>query len=293
MEMTSVYVGRRSKPYDVEVSARRLMNYAAGVYDPNPHYFDDERPGGIMAHPMLPVSLTWHMTLYRDRFWDAEDFPAEIAARQVHYSETLELHRPIRADETIRIEAEVAAVIPHRAGTHIVVRYTGTSQGEPVFTEYAGAMIRDVMCTDGGKGKECVPQADRFSTGGAGPKWETTLHIDPLAAHVYDGCGDVHNPIHTSAAFAHAVGLPAPILHGTSTLAMAMREIVNREADGDPARVACIRAHFTGMVGLDTDIRIELSGTEETADLHHHHFLVWNAEGKRAIRNACVSIRKA
>jgi acyl dehydratase len=292
MEISSSFAGRRSRPHEVEISARRAMNYAAGVGDPNPFYFDDERPEGIIAHPMLPVSLSWHMTVHRDEFWEADDFPPEVAARQVHYSEVLELHRPVRAGETVRVEAEVAAVIPHRAGTIMLVRYEGTSAGEPVFTEHAGAMLRDVKCSDGGAGKDLSGLSERFSTGGAGPKWATTLHIDPLAAHLYDGCGDVFNPIHTSPAFAHAVGLPGPILHGTATLAMAMREIVNREADGDPRRVAAIRAHFTGMVGLDTDIRIEMLGTQEDGDLHHHHFLVWNAEQKRAIRNACVSVRQ-
>jgi len=290
MEISSSLVGRKSKPYVIELDSRRTMSFAAGVDDPNPLYIDDARDGGIIAHPMLPVALTWHMTLYRDRFWDAEDFSDEISAQQVHYSETLEIHRPMRPGETVTIEAEVAAVIPHRAGTHLVVQYQGTSAGEPVFTEWAGAMLRDVGCSDSGAGKDAVPENKRFPKPEQ-PPWEARIPIDTLAAHRYDACGDIHNPIHTSRAFAQAVGLPDTILHGTATLALAMREVVNREAGGNAARVAAVRANFTGMVPLDSEIRVESLGSEADGELHHHHFLVWNAEDKRAIRNASVSLR--
>ncbi|MFM1920329.1 MAG: hypothetical protein RLZZ303_1963 [Candidatus Hydrogenedentota bacterium] len=290
MEVSSDLAGRKSRPYDIELTARRTTNYAAGTLDPNPRYFDDERPGGTIAPPMLAASLTWHMTLYREAFWETHDFPPDIAARQVHYSEHLILHQPMRPGQHLTIQAEVAAVIPHRAGTHLIVRYDATANGEPVFTEYAGAMLRDVRCTDGGKGKEPSAEGGRFGKR-EDQCWEKTLRVDPLAAYLYDGCGDVHNPIHTSPAFAHAVGLPGPILHGTATLAYAVREIVQTEAGDDPGRVAGIRAHFTGMVMPGTDIRIEMLGREEEAGLTHCHFLVWNAEDKRAIRNACVSLK--
>lgn len=290
MEISSDLAGRKSRPYDVELTARRTTNYAAGTYDPNPHYFDDERDGGTIAPAMLAASLTWHMTLYREAFWETHDFPPDIAARQVHYSEYLQMHQPLRPGQHLTIQAEVAAVIPHRAGTHMIVRYEATSKGEPVFTEYAGAMLRDVRCTDAGKGKELASDLGRFSRQES-CAWERTLHVDPLAAYVYDGCGDVHNPIHTSPAFAHMVGLPGPILHGTATLAYAVREIVATEADNDPSRVAAIRAHFTGMVMPDSDIRIEMLGKEAEGALTHCHFLVWNAEDKRAIRNACVTLK--
>lgn len=35
------------------------MNYAAAVGDDNPRCFDDERPAGVVAPPMLAVALTW------------------------------------------------------------------------------------------------------------------------------------------------------------------------------------------------------------------------------------------
>ena len=291
MEVSTDLAGRRSTPYEVEITPRQSTNYAAGTLDPTPFYFDDERPGGAIAPPMLAASLSWHMTLYRDRFWKTDDFPADVAVRQVHYSEVLEIHQPMRPGQRLSITAQVAAVLPHRAGTHMVVRYDATCDGQPVFTEYSGAMLRDVKCVGEPKGKDAVQEMERVSRQD-GPLWSKSLHVHPLASYLYDGCGDVHNPIHTSPAFAHAVGLPDPIVHGTATLAYAVREIVAAEADGDPTRVATIRANFTGMVLPDSQIRIELLGKQEDSSLTHCHFLVWNAEDKRAIRNACVSLKR-
>ena len=289
MEITSTYVGRRSRPYTIELTSRRTMNFAAGLLDDNPHYFDDEHEGGIVAHPMLAVALSWHMVAERAQFWDAEDFPPDIAARQVHYTEAIEWHRPMRPGDTLTLQAEVVAVIPHRAGAHMVVRYEATRDGEPVFTEHSGAILREVKCTDDGKGKDSVPHFDRFPKPDE-PLWEKTLHVGPLAAHLYDGAGEIHNPIHTSVAFARGVGLPDIILHGTATLGYAVREILEREGAGDPERLAGLRCNFTGMVLLDTDINIQVLGKEEKDSRIDYHFLVLNQDGQRAIRNACVSL---
>lgn len=291
MEITSDYVGHRSKPYVVTLDARRTMNYAASTLDETPAYYDDERAGGLVVPPMLAVALTWHMAANLNDYWDVEDFPRHVVSRQVHYSEVLQWHRPMRPTDRLEITAAVTAVLPHRAGTHLIVRHDAVCDGEPVFTEYAGAMLRDVKCIDGGKGKEDAPRFDPFVRSGD-PLWEKVVPVHPLASHVYDGCGDLHFPIHTSRAFAHGVGLPGIILHGTATLAMAVKEIVDMEADGDPERLAGVRCNFTGMVVPGTDIVVRVQGRVERDEETDIHFLVLNAEDKRAIRHACVTLRK-
>jgi acyl dehydratase len=291
MEITSEYVGRKSKPYRVTLTPRRTMNYAAATLDDTPAYYADDRPEGMVVPPMLAVALTWHMAANLDSFWKMDDFPRHVVSRQVHYSEFLEWHQPMRPDDTLEITAEVTAVLPHRAGTHLIVRHDAVRDGELVFTEWAGAMLRDVKCTDGGKGKENVPTFAPFSRTGD-DLWEKVIPVHPLASHLYDGCGDLHFPIHTSQAFAKSVGLPGIILHGTATLAMAVREIVRYEADGDPERVASVRCNFTGMVIPGTEIVVRAQGRNEHEAGTDIHFLVLNAEDKRAIRHACVTLRK-
>lgn len=284
MELRSDYVGAVSLPYTIEPTWRQTMNYAASVGDANPRYLDDTRPDGIIAPPMMAVALTWGISSDFRTYWPTDDFPYEVLQQQVHYTETLIWHRCIRPGEALRIQGELVGITPHRAGTVMTVCYRATdSGGEPVFTEYIGGMLRDVRCTDKGRALDHLPVIPRGPRVDA-PVWEVAIHIDPLAAHVYDGCADITFPIHTSAAFARAVGLPGTILHGTATMSMAVREIVNRELDGDATRVRRLDGMFTGMVPLDSDIAIRLLARREEGEIDFA-FEVLNHENQKAIRN--------
>lgn len=291
MEVGSHYVGRRCTPFEIDVTPRQCMNFAAGTGDNNPAYFNDEQPEGIMAPPMLATSLTWNVSSRLADFWDSGDFPAEVLTRQVHFSEVLEWHRPIRPGDRLRIEGVSKAILPHRGGTHMILEYQAfNAANELVFTEYTGALLRGVRCTDGGRGGETLPPSPTLSTP-PGLLWEKTLHIGPLDAHIYDGCADIHFPIHASTAFAHAVGLPGILYQGTATLSLALREMVNAEADGDPKRLAGAGCTFTGMVRPDSDIRVQAVGKTKEGDHAIVPFVVLNSDGKHAIKNAWASIR--
>lgn len=294
LEVSSEFVGRQCTPFSIAVTPRMIMNYAAGTDDPNPWYFDDERPGGIVAPPMLGVALTWQISARFLEYWNSADFPHHVLAQQVHYSEYFEWRRPLVPGDQLTITGEVIAIVPHRAGTHLIIEYTARgADGEVAFIERIGGMLRDVICTDAGRGKEFAGDPARFRTSGEAPAWEAELAIHPLAAHRYDAGADIHFPIHTSKAFAHSVGLPDIILHGTCTLSMALREITDREADGDPRRVRAVRCNFTGMVLLGKPVKLSILGREPRGAATDVHFLVYNHEGNRAIRNACVTLANA
>jgi acyl dehydratase len=158
-----------------------------------------------------------------------------------------------------------------------------------VFTEFGGGILRGVKLLDKGAGADTVPPVPKFRRDGP-PLWEEQVHVHPLAAHVYDGCADIFNPIHTSVRFAKSVGLPGIILPGSCTLSWAVRDIVNRHADGDPARLKRIGCRFTGMVLPATDIAIQLLGLEQRADRTTAFFEVRNGDGKRAISDGFVEI---
>jgi acyl dehydratase len=173
--------------------------------------------------------------------------------------------------------------LPHRAGTKVVICFEASDQkGQPVFTEHTGALLRGVSCTGGGQGREALPvipagpQSDR-------PLWETTLPIDPLRPFIYDGCANIFFPIHTSKSFARQVGLPGIILQGTATLALAAREILDREADGDPQKLRVLSSRFTGMVLPGTSIRVSLAGKNPRPEGTDLYFVVYNAEGQQAV----------
>jgi acyl dehydratase len=293
MEVSSKHTGVTSKPYHHEVTWRDTMNYAAAVGDGNPRYFDDERPEGIVAPPMFAVAVTWAFGRDADIYWNPDELPLDALKRQVHYTEHLELHRVVRPGDRLTVVADVMAVKPHRAGAYAIIRGRVTgADGEPIFTEYAGTLLRDVPCTDKGAGFESVPAAPKAPAGGD-PEWDAALPVSPFAPYLYDGAANMFNPIHTSPAFAKSVGLPGHIVHGTCTLAWAVREITDREADSDPARVKAIGCRFTGMVFPGSEITVRLRGRDEQPDSTTVFFTVLNAEGKRVISNGYVVIANA
>jgi acyl dehydratase len=291
MELNSNLVGTPLKPYRREITGRETMNYAAAVGDDNPRYFDDERDGGIVAPPLFSVAVTWPIL---ERIWeyiDTDRFPPELLLTQVHHTEHLVFYRPIRPGDNLTVQGRIAAAWPHRAGTQVVICFEASDQkGRPVFTEHTGALLRGVSCTGGGQGREALPvipagpQSDR-------PLWETTLPIEPLRPFIYDGCANIFFPIHTSKRFAHQVGLPGIILQGTATLALAAREILDREADGDPRKLQTFSGRFSGMVLPGTEIRIVLLGKSARPDGTDLHFSVYNAEGQPAISKGYAFIK--
>lgn len=290
MEISSRFVGAGLKALQKEVLWRDTMNYAAAVEDGNPLYFDDEAEVGVMAPPLFAVSLTWSVT---GQIWDyleADDFPLELLHTMVHYTEHLAFHHPVRPGDRLTIKGNIAAILPHPSGTHLVLRYQATDQkGKPVFTEHTGALLRGVTCTDAGRGGEDLPGLPNREGEGA-PLWKSRLSIDPLRPYIYDGCTDIFFPIHTSRQFARQVGLPGIILQGTATLAYAARELVNRSAKGDARRLKALYCRFTGMVRPGSDIEVSLLGQVTGAAGNGLFYQVANQEGKRVLSSGFASI---
>ncbi|MCG6879842.1 MAG: MaoC family dehydratase N-terminal domain-containing protein [Deltaproteobacteria bacterium] len=283
MEISSELTGTPLKEFSTEISWRHTTNYAAAIQDSNPRYFDDERPDGLLAPPMFSVAVTWPVL---ERLWDfieLDHFPREILTTQVHYSEHLRFHAPLRPGIRVRIRGKIAAILPHRAGTHMVIRLDAEDQdGNAIFTEHIGGMMRGVRCLGEGAGKKTLPGTPE-SVGPAEPVWHHQVHIDPLLPYVYDGCSDIVFPIHTSPGFARQAGLPGIILQGTATLALAAREIVNREADGNPERLKELSCRFTGMVIPGTMITIQFLGSAKRKGYVDLFFQVLNHQGQKAL----------
>jgi acyl dehydratase len=280
MEFEPGLVGAKLRPFETEVTWRQTTNYAAAVGHREPCYFDDRRPDGLVAPPMLAVALTWPVSSNLGDFLEPREATGGDLPDRVHYSETLEFHRLVRPGDRLTIQGRVAAVLPHKAGTHFILCYEARDeQGEPVFTEYSGALLLGKVCPGQGAGVG-LPEAPAGEYGGR-PVWTAKLPIDPALPYLYDGCTDIVYAIHTSPAFAAMVGLPGIILQGTCTLALAVRELLDREAGGDPARLKALGCRFTGMAPPGTDIRVELKGRDQ--DGSALFFEVWNSAGQRAV----------
>ncbi len=291
MKLDSGFAGTPLKEYRTKISWRATTNYAAAVSDDNPLYFDDTIDRPLVAPPTFPVAVTWPILSHLQDFIAAKDFPWGVLWTIVHYSEHLVLHRLVRPEDELTITGKVAAILPHRAGTHAVIALSARDKaGAPVFTEYIGAMLRGIEC-DGAKGSEELPQIPEYESSDTAV-WISMVFIDPLLPYVYDGCTQIEFPIHTSPRFAQGVGLPGIILQGTATLACAIREIVNREARGNPELIAEIACKFSGMVMPGSHIEIRCLESREQADHKDLFFEVLNAENKKAIRSGYVKLKK-
>ena len=293
MEIESHYVGATSTPLTVALSPRQTMNYAAALGDTNPMYFDDLREEGIWAPPMLAVALTWPLSSRFNKFWGNTDFPVEAQQRQVHYNESISWIRPIRPDETLEIQGTIVAMEKHPAGTLITIRYDARGRdGVNVFTEHIGGLLRGVTLRGENAVMEAPPVPVPAPTD-SGEIWSKNIAVDSLAAHVYDGCTDIVFPIHTSVAFARHVGLTDPIYHGTATLGLAVREILNRKGSGDPTTLSSVNCGFRGMVTPGTSITVRFRAILQEADQRVVYFDVANDTGDLAIRDGRVVLRHA
>ncbi len=290
MNLDTSLVGTLLKDYQTNITWRQTTNYAAAIEDNNPKYFDDRDDNKIVSHPMFPVSVTWRILSQLEKFIKSEDFPKQVLMTQVHYSEHLILNRLILPDDKLLITGSLKAFLPHRAGTHAIICLKAYDDNKAlVFTEYIGAMLRGVWCE-----KECmvgkmpvVPDNNETKI-----HWTSDIHIDQERPYIYDGCANLEFPIHTSPKFAKMVGLPGIILQGTATLAYAVREFINNEANKDPGRIAEIACKFTGMVMPGTNIKVCCTGKKNHKNFIDIFFKVQNKDQKKAIRNGYLKILK-
>jgi len=291
MKISNQFVNTPLKDYKVKIDWRHIMNYAAAVEDNNPFYFDDERQERIVAPPMFAVAVTWPIVENLRDFIQIEKFPIKVLKTIVHYTEHLKFHRLIKPDDELIIRSKIVAILPHRAGTHIVTRLEANDKDDnPVFTEHLGGMLRGVKLEGDGKGEEILPKIPNVRSSNKF-LWKKTIPIDKLRSFIYDGCTDIVFAIHTSKKFAHFVGLPDIILQGTATLAYSLKEIVNKEAESNPHKVDEIYCKFTGMVLPGTDIQILVNSKNKMEEKTELQFEVYNSEGKKAISNGYLVLK--
>jgi acyl dehydratase len=285
LTIDSTFVNLPWKPAVKTITWRDTTNYAAGIGDMNPLYIDDERADGIMAPPMFAVTFGWPLTKDIQQYIDVP-YTREILDRDVHFTEYIEFHKPLRPGGDARgiqitVQSEIHAMVPHRAGTNVVYKHTIMDEnGEPYYVEYNGTLLRGVTCIDGGRG--ALPVTPETANQDE-PLWTLPLHIPRSQLYIYDACSNIVNAIHPSPKFARHVGLPDIITTGSCTIAMGVREMVNRELAGEAAKLRILSAKRSAMILPDTTIAIELMERREGNGFVELFFRIVNADGQAAI----------
>jgi acyl dehydratase len=289
MPFDSSLVGTKIGPITAEIDARWTMAYAAGIGDNLPCYMDTTRTEGIVAHPMFPVCFEWEAAgairaKLRDSLTRAE------AARGVHATQHMILHRPVRPPMRLFTTAELLSIEQRKPGAYEVGRFeTVDDKGSPICTTYYGSLYREVEIA-GGERIATTPAPPALAKLPSTSRADIAVPISAGAAHVYTECARIWNPVHTDAAVAAAARLPAIILHGTATLAYAVSRIIEAEAGNDPERVAEIYGRFGAMVLMPSEIIVRIHAREKIAGGEAVFFEALSAEGGRAVREGVVRL---
>lgn len=250
-------VGLTIGPVAATVDARWLMAYAAALGETDARYYDTAAPAGPVAHPLFPVCYEWPVAVALR----AKAIDAALAPLGVHALHNLVLHRAPRAGDSLRTSARVTGVQRRRRGILVVIRYTTMDRtGVLVSTTDYGSVYRGVDL----HGDDVAEPGDAPAVDAGPVRWEDAVTAAAQAAHVYTEGARIYNPIHTDIAVARAAGLPALILHGTATLALAVSRVVARDLGGDPTRVRGVAARFTGMVTMPSTFSVR--GRASAAD---------------------------
>lgn len=309
-------VGEPLAEREIEVSARQLLAFAAGVGEVGDLFLDDARPDGCLGVPAFCVSLEWPV-VRATASGNPFGATAEEVLRGVHASQDSTFHRPIRAGDRLRVTGQIASIRPTRAGALVLNKIVTADAltGEPVVTSWYGSIFRGIDVLGEAEPVEVPPpfpvfesregSGDRlggdsasrpsgtppqtadnggFAASGASALSAAVRVSVPIAReapHVYSECADIWNPIHTERRVALAAGLPDIILHGTASWALAAREIVRHRCDGDPLRLRRLYGRFAAMVIPGSCIEVQIGGLREGADAIQ--FEVHNAAGELAV----------
>lgn len=287
MPLSSEIVGATGEPIAHTLDARWTMAYAAGLGCAQPAYMDTLARPDVLAHPLFPVCFEWPVFLSGRHLPSTAELLPEERVRGVHATHDLVLHRPVRAGMEVTTRATIVRVEERRPGAYQVTRLETTdAKGHPVCTTWYGTLLRGVKVVGG----------DRVHEGGepelpSGPSLagaeEVEIPVAATAAHVYTECARIWNPIHTDAAVAAQAALPAIILHGTATLALAVSRVVDRALGGDPSAVERIAGRFGAMVRMPSVLKLRLSAGHGGAVC----FEVETEDGEPAIRDGRVEPR--
>jgi acyl dehydratase len=289
LSISSALVGHDLGFRTVEVSARRILAYAAVIGESAYAALDDAAPDGLIALPQFCVALEW--LLAGDwNLMQRSGIPRAALDKALHAGQDSTFNRPIRTSDRLRISGRIAGIRATRAGALVVthIEISDETSHQVAVATWSTALFRGVGVDGPDRMDE---QRTPVPTAPIGPAVVVEIPVARGLPHVYTECSGIWNPIHTERRAALAAGLPDIIVHGTATWAIAGQELLKRCGSESVGRFARLAGEFRAPVIPGTTIRLEywepVTGTGVVP------FTVRNAAGEIAIANGSALFRAA
>jgi len=243
MALDHSLVGVAGEPQERSWTSKDALLYAigvgAGLGDPLRELeFTTENTAGVQQQ-VLP---TYGVLIAQARM--ARNLGDFDRAMLVHAEQSIELHRPLPVEGTVRTASTVTGIYDKGSGALVESesRAVDAVTGEPVVTTKTGTFIRGEGGFGGDRGGSVPWQLpDR------GPDHKVVQQTRPEQALLYRLSGD-RNPLHADPAFAARGGFSRPILHGLCTYGFTGRVLLHELCGSDPARFVSMSGRFSRPV---------------------------------------------
>jgi acyl dehydratase len=259
-----------------------LQKYARAYNDDNPFYFDEHKPGGIVAPPMFGVVVTWQSVMQAV----ADPQVKADLLRLLHGEQDMEFFRPMRPGDFLSSKAKILSIDEKATGETMVVELTASDKnGEPVQRILFTIFIRG----GGGSGKAGVAE-QRASEAQRSILFEVNQTIDKDQTYRYAEASGDRNPIHVDENVAKMAGLPGIIVHGLCTMAFTSKAVIDQLCGGDPKRLKRLRVRFARPVlpGQTITTRIWQEDSREGREIYGYE--TYNPQGQAVIRGGIAEV---
>ena len=288
-DLRASWVGTTTSARTVRVAARDLANFAAGVQSRRRAYYDDTAPGGICSFPTFSSRLSWRAVKDLWSTLIALGCSPEVMERQVHYRTEIRNFRHFRPGEEVQVTTRVTRMTRHRAGTLMATEVSiQGADGKPICEESVEGMLRGVSCDAPADPLSAEPPSE---PAGTGPEISLRFDVPMLLPYQYDGCADIHFPIHSSPAYARKAGLPGIIVQGSATLALCVDRICDWIAPTDaPVTAPIVRAKYAGYLLPGEEVILTARANRNATSRAEMSFALRTAEGREILKEGSLAL---
>ncbi|TNE84884.1 MAG: SDR family NAD(P)-dependent oxidoreductase [Deltaproteobacteria bacterium] len=274
-EPTGWPLGKRYDGGFWQVKADEFAAYADATEDANSRY----RGADAVAPPMYHVRpfIGLMMKLATDPELDID------LLRLVHGEHDMTFHRLLRHGDVLQLRGTLEAVEEKSSGKVVSFGLYGFVDGEVALEGRTSYFIRGKKKSTDGPKKPKAPPPEMPA-----PDWSVDQPVAKDQADRYAVASGDDNPIHVDEETARRAGLPGVILHGLCTMAFAQRDLIDRLAGGDPARLKRLAVRWASPVFPGETLT--LHGWGSTGEVT---FATVNAAGKPVVVNGRATVAEA